>query len=478
MGRIFLYADERRIFMLLALGSLFCLCLARSVFLVYIVFQFLANLFIISYISNIANPPLLITIAGSWRAAFDLGGGVFSFVAFTHVAILGVSLGLKFYLSRLFYGLNIRFPWRGALAAAAFAGLILFHGQFYKRMNLSIFNFPTVGAMSQDGRIVAGTENLIALFMAKQLGMATTWLGEFLSDSYTNIEFPQAIIAPDALEQIEFLPKLALPPTIVMIQVESFDYCLLSIEHNQEPIMPFIRSLLKESMAVPVNMSYKTGSQNSDYEVFSANPAIFPVIYYTFLPDSAFENFLISKINAKGYQSVSMAAQRPSGFSIARAYAAMGFSQSYWNSDLYKAYPQAKVTSIGNDRLLFDFMAAKINPQIKQFLFAVTMSMHFPYIDLAEVNHFGRGSDYEKYLSTAFFVDQSLKNLYNALPAGALFCIWGDHPSNREFVKNLPGGRSVPFIINIKGASLAPAPHGRQLDSLYQVGIYLRQLFS
>jgi phosphoglycerol transferase MdoB-like AlkP superfamily enzyme len=196
------------------------------------------------------------------------------------------------------------------------------------------------------------------------------------------------------------------------------------------------------------------------------------------LPEDVFKNFLIGKVNAKGYQSTSLCVCSPDVFSIGRAYAAMGFSQSYWMTDFYKTYPQAKQTAIGNDSLMFDFAAAKINPRIKQFMFMVTMSMHSPYIELNEINHFGRDSEYERYLSTAFFVDQALQKFYDSLPDGALLCIWGDHPSGRDFVKNLPGGRSVPFIMNIKGANLAPAPDGRQLDSLYQVGIYLAQLFS
>jgi hypothetical protein len=58
-GRIPFYADERRLTMLIGLGAVFSLCLPRLFFIVFIGFQFVSNLFILSYIENISNPPLL-----------------------------------------------------------------------------------------------------------------------------------------------------------------------------------------------------------------------------------------------------------------------------------------------------------------------------------------------------------------------------------------------------------------------------------
>jgi phosphoglycerol transferase MdoB-like AlkP superfamily enzyme len=478
ISRVLLYADERRILMLLLLGIIFCLCLPRAVFFLYIIFQFLSNLFILCYISNIGSPPLLISLFGSIQAAADLGvWNILSFVSLKYVALLAASLAAKLFLFRLYCRLKINRKIQWSVAAAALAGIMLFHVHLYKRMEVSAFNFPLLGTISQDGAIVAGSESLMALFMARQVGLATTWLGEGLSGNFT-----QTGSSLPANDYSDFdstgLPDLELPPTIVMIQVESFDYCLLDIEVDGEPVMPFLHSLRPASMIIPVNMRYKTGSQNSDYEIFSGNPAIFPVIYYSFLPEYIFADFLIAKIKARGYHTTSFSNCSPETFSIKRAYDAMGFEQSYWDEDFYTAYPQAKMASMGNDRLMFDFAATKLNPSDKQFFFLVTISMHLPFINLEQVNRFGRASLWEKYLSTAFFVDEAMRDFYEALPEGALLFIWGDHPSGGDFAAHLAGAKSVPFMITVKGADIS-VPHSREpLNSLNETGIYLRRLFA
>jgi hypothetical protein len=104
--------------------------------------------------------------------------------------------------------------------------------------------------------------------------------------------------------------------------------------------------------------------------------------------------------------------------------------------------------------------------------------MHFPFIDREQVSHFGRASLWEKYLSTAFFVDEAMRDFYEALPDGTLLFIWGDHPSHGNIAAHLPGGRSVPFIINLKGADIFTPWQHEPLDSLYEVGIYLHNLWS
>ena len=83
-SRVFMYADERRILLLLALGSILCLCLPSIIFIIYIIFQFLSNLFILTYIDNIANAPFVVSLYSSWETAFTFG--IFELLTFVSPA--------------------------------------------------------------------------------------------------------------------------------------------------------------------------------------------------------------------------------------------------------------------------------------------------------------------------------------------------------------------------------------------------------
>jgi phosphoglycerol transferase MdoB-like AlkP superfamily enzyme len=255
------------------------------------------------------------------------------------------------------------------------------------------------------------------------------------------------------------------------------------MQFKQRQVMPFLHDLSARSLLVPVNMRRKVGSANSDYEIFSANPAVLPVIYYKYLEEEAFRDFLINKIKRRGYHTTVVYNAPPDSFYAGKAYAAMGFDQAFYEKDMLEAFPDTKPGAgypLIHDQKLFAYAAAKLaaarQQERQQFMFIVTMSMHPPFNSL-EAGHFGRASAYEKYASAAFFVDEGLRRFYQTLPDGAMLIIWGDHISDEEYIQNLPGSHSVPFIIHIKGQTLN-APWNREpLASLYPLGIYLRRWF-
>lgn len=475
VGRIFLYSDERRIALLLACGALLCLCLPRFVFVAFVLFQFVANLFIISYAAYMSNAPFMISITGSWQAAMNLGtGNMLSFVSLKNVLILFLSLALKLYLFYLYQRRPLRLKARLFTAMAVLAIILSFHIHLYKRMDISIFNFSSTVSMSQGGRFVSGGESFIARYMAGQIGLAYTWLGEFITGNYKNVDMPSLVQLEDTVG--ERLPNFVLPRTIVMVQMESLDLCLVSLEKNEQRVMPFLNSLKNRSILVPIAMQRKVGSANSDFEIFSGNPAIFPLIYYTFLPKSTYQDFLVTEINKAGYETIAFVNDPSTTFHMRAAYEAMGFKHVNFLEQVAAEYG-AKWLNDRDDQKLVDYAISLLDADKQQFLFLVTMSTHPPFFGSG--NRFGRGNYNELYHSTAYDTDNALERLYEALPPGALFFIWGDHPSGSDIIKGMPCDKMIPLIINVKGQDISSHVwHDAPLNSLYEVGIYLRRLFT
>ena len=475
VGRIFMYADERRIALILAAGALLCLCLPRFIFIVFVLFQFVSHLFILTYMDNMANAPFVISMAGGWQAALSVGVmNMLTFISVKHVLILLLTLALKLFLLQRYYRRPLRFKARMLIGVAALALIVSFHAHLYKRMDISIFKFPASGIMAHNGQVLPGSESFIARYMAGQVGLAYTWLGEVITDSYKNIDLPALSQLADVVG--DRLPMFELPRTIVMIQVESLDLCLLGLEKNEQLVMPFLTGLEKQSILAPVKMQRKVGSANSDFEVFSGNPAIFPLIYYSFLPKSAYKDFLITKINQLGYDTIAVVNDPAAAFYTGEAYKAMEFGQAHFLEEIAAKYGREYLDD-RDDQKLIDYAISQINSDRTQFLFLITMSMHPPFFGSG--SQFGRSGYNELFHSTAYDVDNAFSRLYQALPQGALLFIWGDHPSGSNIIKSLPCDNKIPLLINIKGQDISDhAWQGAPLDSLYEVGIYLRRLFS
>ena len=470
--------------------------LSRRAFMVMIVLQAVLSSILLHYSLFFFNPLTLSTVYHSMQGLGALGAGVFAFVRWHIVVILGILCLIKLALVRL-----ARIPerfmppfWdmRGITAVICMAAVFWISTVIYAKTGLSLVWVDSRGhRTATERRLEDGTREVV-----RTLGYIATWIGEFLSGTYADLDLIYAEArcrdpgAPDnggdAREGLwDGNPIPPLPSTVVLLQVESLDFEGVDMRVRGVEVMPFLSGLSRDSLRLKVFAPHKVGSSNSDYELLNSRVADQNVLYYEYIRD--YPDSVLHPLNASGYATEVFHGLEGDLFHLRGAYTAMGFGRACFKEDLKKEGYTEAIGMLDHipDRSVFGAALRRLSPGTKQAFFIITMDSHIPFSDVRPEFQAQSGS-FARYVSALRNVDEALEEFHAALPDGTLLLLWGDHGSDVEYPRDYrPNRRHVPFLAHIKSDARwlrhedgeRPASSG-QPYTLCELSYYLKRILS
>jgi phosphoglycerol transferase MdoB-like AlkP superfamily enzyme len=191
-------------------------------------------------------------------------------------------------------------------------------------------------------------------------------------------------------------------------------------------------------------------------------------LYYAYLneyPDS-----IILPLRAAGYETMVFIGLEGSSMNMNTAYPKMGFQKLFFASEIAQGgYPRRSDMFMRHipDADVFAF-AVEHRPQDAAFLhFLVTLTMHGG----SSVRMTEDFADHEYYDALHYF-DKALAGYLDALDAGSVVIVYGDHQSYNGPERT----GQVPFIVYIKGEELL-FPVQDTVFTRCELSHYLKKLF-
>ena len=300
-------------------------------------------------------------------------------------------------------------------------------------------------------------------------GFCATALAEVASGRLFEKNVPIERTCSDAATA--HLPLLPVTDRIVMVQVESLGGELLDASVDGKAVMPFLAGLRQSAFTLRMDATKKLASANSDYELLNTRIADDKILQYqnvAFFPDSIIQNFSQRGLVPEAWHGVT-----GQYMDLRDAYQRMGFSHLHFKEELEK--DGVKPVNIGfngvvTDDDLFSHIETRI-PNRPFFWFIITMTMHMQDYQpaLPQFAHAPWGGFY----SECYRTDAALQTFYAALPDGTTFIVYGDH---RPYYGN--PAPYVPFLVAVKGRTLASPEGTEPVFTRCEVSHYLRRLFS
>jgi len=321
-------------------------------------------------------------------------------------------------------------------------------------------------------------------------GYCVSWLGEawYLNeDRLVQRALKNSIKATDRLSPME--PNIPLSRKIVILQVESLDYHILDFQDRSMEVTPFLNKLKRLSFFYKIRPIYLRGSADADFAMLTGKMPSSDVVTYT-LRTYPYDADCLPRIAAsKGYSVAALHGNSGSFFHRRRAFRSMGFYKTFFLEELLEQGLSQGRWGI-DDAGVLGFSSFLLNKSPgKNLHFIITLTSHGPFSYLMDKDRalFKDPSDIEeRYMNSMHYVDRSIHQYVDALPAGTLLMIYGDHGSHLDYF--MPGGTEdenyVPCFIYKKGEDLAPLQKTRhtavassgRLD-IIDINRYLIRLF-
>ena len=461
----FLTLDRWKDFVLLDLAAAALLVQFCRPYLlrVCIVLQGMCSLFVLSYHTALGMSPTLADLINGTAYAIDMGAiSLFYHVDMIALVWLVPCCGLLFLLCGKKYSTNHIRRWSLLSFSIIIIALIL----TLDKQPLSDF-FPenyTRGGGGKDYFASPGRRSLqlrgYLCSFALELGTKSAW-------SFRNLR-----PLPCSDEGIEAIPVPPKSSCVALIQVESLDWDLLHRKVEGELVMPFLHSLLPNSIVLPLDGTKKLASANSDFEIFNGQEAIASVVHYEFLTN--YPRSIFQCLKKEGRRTIAFHGLPADYMNLEAAYKLMGIEK-------FRALESIKAdgviplpvwwAGVIRDEDLLAYAAERL-PSGPFVQFIITMNMHLPeHVGLLSEHPLFHSPD-ASFLTTARTTDDALRHYVEALPEDTLLILWGDHRSY---------GRStgdVPFIIHTKGQS--HPFDGTSINGLTRCKMYyyLRKIFS
>ncbi|OGX16119.1 MAG: hypothetical protein A2166_00045 [Omnitrophica WOR_2 bacterium RBG_13_41_10] len=232
---------------------------------------------------------------------------------------------------------------------------------------------------------------------------------------------------------------------VIILQVETFDACLMDYQIGSEYVMPYMHSLKKQGMFFKYFFAYNRGGASSDAELGSltslipleTHPGFDTVDYQKIIP--------LNRILAReGYYCVGIHANTGRYFNRIQSYALMGFDKFFDQ----EAFQGEAAGWDSKDKVFFE-QTIKIIHSLPQpfFAYIITIQSHGPFCNYStnpEIFDFsGLNKDMQDYMLTMHEVDQAISVFITQLEKygflkNTVVVIYGDF-GNTVFYDDSPG---------------------------------------
>lgn len=244
---------------------------------------------------------------------------------------------------------------------------------------------------------------------------------------------------------------------IIVIQVESMDSNIVNTKYKDKYVMPFLKSLTKESVYYPYTLSYHMGGATSDTE-FSVINSIEPLPSYPAIKLNSYEyaNSYIRVLKDNSYFTAAFHGNVGYYFNRAYALPKMGFQEF---NDMLKMKLKDELWGAA-DHKVFNYTRDRIKSLPSPYLaHIITMTSHGPFINAetfySNPHYADMKNKLEKdYFTSMSYVDQSIRDFVRDVQKNSPdteIVIFGDHTPNvnGEFYKQasfLSGNHYLEFV--------------------------------
>jgi lipoteichoic acid synthase len=264
---------------------------------------------------------------------------------------------------------------------------------------------------------------------------------------------------------------------LIVIQVEALQQFVINRSVNGQEITPNLNRLIGDSMYFD-NYYYQVAAGGTSDAEFLSNNSLYPAASgaaYFLYAGNEFHS-LSNELHTKGYYTAAMHGYKETFWNRNVIYRSLGFDDFYSEND----YSIDQVVGLGlSDQSFLTQTAQKLQGfQEPYYAFAITLSSHFPYEDVANYGDFNTG-EYEgtfmgDYLKSIHYADAQIGMFLDQLEADGtlddtVVAVYGDHSAiTKEHAAELykfcgitePGDLSwielqkVPMIVHLPGGSL------------------------
>lgn len=245
------------------------------------------------------------------------------------------------------------------------------------------------------------------------------------------------------------------PDNIAIVQFESLDFPMLNLTYGQDVyVMPFLHSLLSNSLLYKVKYDYSFGTATADFELVTGLIPGGDRIPYKVAGFPFGELQSVARMGKeKGFTTSVLHGNHGFFYGREDAFKQVGFEQVFFTKEmveegtpLYKEYVL--------DRDTFKFGLSKLTAP-KNLQFIITMTSHGPWNYQPETENeiYSQPKDsIENYFNAVRYLDNALKDYIEGLPDNTLIFMFGDHVSAQKY-ENYELG-VVPFLVYQKGQKL------------------------
>lgn len=264
----------------------------------------------------------------------------------------------------------------------------------------------------------------------RNFGYGFCWGYELINDRNREAALQTLRANAQRLPQADLPSTYHLPNHVYFIQVESLAHDVINQKYQGQELTPFLNGLSAKVPFFNVLGKPEGASANTDY-VLNAGSFIeqdYGTIYKLYTPQVLYQGFKTLALLAKdkGYHTAFFHNFIGSFYNRRPHITAQGYQDLFFiedmTTDLKKGLDDAQMFAF-----IQDFY--KNQPQDKTFTYIITMSSHADYKVKSNQTPFilAPKSEREDYYNAVNYVDRSLQQFINNLPADSLVLIFGDH---------------------------------------------------
>ena len=303
-------------------------------------------------------------------------------------------------------------------------------------------------------------------------GYLVSWVGEAIyidNDTLLQQALDRRNQATDRITPLE--GPIDLPGHLVILQVESLDWHVLGLEHQGQPITPFINEMRDRSMLFQVQAWHVNGSADADFVMLHGYPPSRDVINYK-IPGYPAEGTLPGIARAAGRPMSFYHGVNARFFNRGPAYNAMDWDQLYFRQRLIDEYklPTGKWDAV-HDETLLQFVADQLQQATEpRTAMVITYTSHTPWVMLDDdaPGPFDNPDDTIelRYFNSIHYTDQAIARFIGQLPEQTTVLIYADHESAAGYeARRLKLGEPelIPVLVYRVGEDLARRQRTRDL---------------
>jgi len=262
---------------------------------------------------------------------------------------------------------------------------------------------------------------------------------------------------------------LSIGASVLVLQLETIGTRVLDASCVGGAVMPFMQELRRKSLYYRIQSFHSNGSCDMDFAATTFTRPYPCAVPYR-LPGMQYTNSIPGFMKQHGYRTYVFHGNTQLFYDRGVMMEQLGFDQIFFKEQLASRHLKTSIMGV-RDADLLRCVAEVMGSEKFVYVFAITLDTHAPFnvISESEMDIFPRPeSQVEKYLNSARYLDNCLRDLIEKVPVGTTVVLYGDHTAslNTEILRSdvVEGVEYVPCLIYQKGNDLSHFQTTRDQD--------------